>query len=178
MIKLPRKKRTRSHVIADLSANHTERQALLCGYTVERNRHDYGIDLEITTFNYKGEIDEGKILIQLKASERLKVRSDGSIPCRVDRKDLVYWRAHPMPVILIVYDAARNIAYWLYVQSYVRKLAGFSLFTAGKTVTMAIPPSNVVSPDAMIKFARFRDRMLRQIGKVVHDEDENQDDSI
>jgi hypothetical protein len=41
----PRKRRTREHVIADLSVNHVERQALLCGFSVERIRVDYGIDL-------------------------------------------------------------------------------------------------------------------------------------
>jgi hypothetical protein len=38
---VPRKKRrTREHVIADLSANHVERHALLCGYSVERHVHE------------------------------------------------------------------------------------------------------------------------------------------
>jgi hypothetical protein len=40
-----RKVRTREHIIADLAINHVERQVLLCGYSVERIEHDYGIDL-------------------------------------------------------------------------------------------------------------------------------------
>ena len=40
-----KKRRTREHVIADMSINHIERQASLCGYAVERWVHDYGIDL-------------------------------------------------------------------------------------------------------------------------------------
>jgi hypothetical protein len=32
MKKLPRKRRTREHVIADLAVNHVERHALLCGF--------------------------------------------------------------------------------------------------------------------------------------------------
>jgi hypothetical protein len=40
-----RKRRTREHVLADLSANYVEKQALLCWFTVERVRLDYGIDL-------------------------------------------------------------------------------------------------------------------------------------
>jgi hypothetical protein len=31
-----KKRRTREHVIADLSINHTERQALLAGFAVQR----------------------------------------------------------------------------------------------------------------------------------------------
>ena len=44
-----RKRRTREHVIADLSVNHVERQVLLAGYVVDRVSNDYGIDLEVTT---------------------------------------------------------------------------------------------------------------------------------
>jgi len=39
-----RKRRTREHVIADLSANHVERHVLRSGHTVERLVHDYGIE--------------------------------------------------------------------------------------------------------------------------------------
>jgi hypothetical protein len=38
-----RKRRTREHVIADLSVNHVERMVLRCGWTVERVRRDYGL---------------------------------------------------------------------------------------------------------------------------------------
>jgi len=38
MKKTARKRRTREHVISDLSVNHVERQAL-CGYTIERMAH-------------------------------------------------------------------------------------------------------------------------------------------
>lgn len=43
----PRKKRTREHVLADLSANHVERVALSCGYAVDRVWNDYGLDLAL-----------------------------------------------------------------------------------------------------------------------------------
>ena len=44
-----RKRRTRSHIIADFSANFVEKQALICGYSVERIIHDYGVDLLLYT---------------------------------------------------------------------------------------------------------------------------------
>ena len=55
-MKIVRKRRTRQHVIADLSANYVERCALLCGFSVERIRLDYGIDLIVHTYNRHGEI--------------------------------------------------------------------------------------------------------------------------
>jgi hypothetical protein len=45
-----RKRRTREHVIADLSINHVERLVLRCGWTAERTRYDYGIDLYMQTY--------------------------------------------------------------------------------------------------------------------------------
>ena len=92
MKKLPRKRRTREHVIADLSVNHVERHALLCGFVVERVVHDYGIDLELVTFNRAGEVQEGTTLIQLKATDRLRLRSDATaFPLRIERSDLIRW---------------------------------------------------------------------------------------
>ena len=38
----PGKRRTRAHVLADLSINHVERHVLLCGFSVDRVEHDYG----------------------------------------------------------------------------------------------------------------------------------------
>jgi hypothetical protein len=173
MKKADRKRRTREHVIADLSVNHVERQALLCGYTTERMTHDYGIDLELFTFNKKGEIQAGKVFLQLKATTRLRLRpGQVSFPFRIDRRDLVLWLAQPTPVILVVYDARKDIAYWLYVQSHFRQREGFNLFTAGKTITVPMPTANVVNPTAMRKFARFRDRVVEQTREVVHDENE------
>jgi hypothetical protein len=169
---LPRKRRTRAHIIADLSVNHVERRALLCGYVVERMAHDYGIDLEVLTFDRNGDIEEGKILLQLKASDRLGVRANQvTFAFRVQRSDLVLWLAQPMPVILIVYHAAKDVAYWLYVQSYFRRLKEFNLFTAGRTVTVQDPVANTVTTTALRRFARFRDRVLEQMRRVIHDED-------
>ena len=76
-----------------------------------------------------------------------------------------------MPMILIVYDARKDAAYWLYVQSYFAKLKGFNLFTAGAEVTVQVARANVLTTTAIKKFARFRDRVLAQISQVTHDEE-------
>ena len=164
------KRRTRQHIISDLSVNHVERQALLCGFSIQRTTHDYGIDLEITTFNRNGEVDVGKILAQIKATSRLKLRNKAVVSCRIERAHLLHWLAEPLPVVLILYDAKQEVGYWLYIQSYFRRLADFNLFEAGKTITVNMPVANVVNRRAMRKFARFRDRVLQQMSKVTHDE--------
>jgi hypothetical protein len=71
------KRRTREHVIADLSINHVERFVLRCGWTVQRTSHDYGIDLVMETFNEVGEPQNGRVLFQLKATDTLKKRDNG-----------------------------------------------------------------------------------------------------
>ena len=111
------------------------------------------------------------MLLQVKASDQLRgSRGQQMFPFRIDRRDLVLWLAQPMPVILIVYDAPRDAAYWLYVQSYFNRLKDFNLFAAGRSVTVQIPSGNMLTPSAMRRFAKFRDRVLEQMRRVVHDE--------
>jgi hypothetical protein len=59
------------------------------------------------------------------------------------------------------------------VQSYFGRLKEFSLFTSGKKMTVQVPTENVVSPKTIRRFAQFRDRVLEQIGKVSHDEEDD-----
>src|SRR5947208_8110925 len=87
-----RKRRTREHVLADLSANYVEKQALLCAFTAERVRFDYGIDLMLQTFNRRGEVENGWIPFQLKATDRVKLIDGGrAVSCRVERAHLRHW---------------------------------------------------------------------------------------
>jgi hypothetical protein len=159
------KLRTREHVIADLAVNHAERQGLLCGYSLERIIHDYGLDLILFTYNANGELDDGAILLQIKATERTKRVQDGrSISFRMSRTDLQGWLRKVMPVILVVYDASADTAYWLYVQNYFESLPGFNLFQAGETITVHLPVSQALDPAAVRQFASFRDHVLSQIG--------------
>ncbi len=72
-------------------------------------------------------------------------------------------------MILVVYDAPADQAYWLYVQAYFEELAGFELKGAGKTVTVRVPTTNVLNPEAIRTFGRYRDRVLAQVeGRVTH----------
>ena len=134
--------------------------------------HDYGIDLELHTFDRMGQVQEGEVLLQLKATARLRLGPRAThVPFRLERSDVIRWLAEPFPVILIVYDARKVIAYWLYVQSYFRQLPGFNLFAAGETITIRIPAANVLSTAAVRQFGRFRARVAAQIREVTHAED-------
>ena len=52
-----RKRRTREHIIADLSVNYVERFTLRAGHVADRVFFDYGYDLTVRTFNANGEVE-------------------------------------------------------------------------------------------------------------------------
>jgi Domain of unknown function (DUF4365) len=165
---LVKKKRPRQHVIADLSVNHVERYVLLCGFSVERIEHDYGIDLVIFTYDVNGEIENGQIYVQLKATDALRRIGDGSsIAFSLQRSDLELWLQEPMPWILIVYDAQANLAYWLYIQAYFERQFGFNLTQGGETVTVYLLTGNILSQEAIHQFARYKENVLTQVQGVI-----------
>jgi len=156
-----RKRRTREHVIADLSVNFVERHALLSGFTVQRIDRDYGIDLWITTHNQNGEIEAGDILVQLKATDHLNLIADGSlVAVRIRLDDYRLWLLEFYPVILIVYDAQTETGYWLHVQDHFTEMTDIDETRA--TMTVHIPRANIVDQSAMRKFASFRDAVFAQ----------------
>jgi len=68
--------------------------------------HDYGIDLALYTYNEEGEIENGAIYVQLKATDTLQtLRDQQTVVLDLERADLEYWLVEPMPVILVLYDA-------------------------------------------------------------------------
>jgi len=112
------KRRTREHVIADLSVNHVEWFVFHCGHAADRVLFDYGYDLVVRTFDANGEIEPDFFLIQLKASDTPDYVASGRfVTVRLDPRDAEAWRAERVPVVLIAYDAARDTAYWIHFQA-------------------------------------------------------------
>lgn len=116
--------RTREHWLADLSVNYVERLILIQGHTAERVQNNYGYDLIMRTFDYKndaarlrGASESGHVYFQLKATLNLRlIRKGATIAHSIERRHLTLWQEELMPVILVVYDAAEERAYWLSVQ--------------------------------------------------------------
>jgi hypothetical protein len=163
-----RKRRTREHVLADLSANYVEKQALRCSFAADRVRFDYGIDMMVQTFNRRGEVENGWILFQLKATDRIKIVNNGAaVSCRIERADLRHWLNESLPVILVLYDAQADVAYWLFVRSYFATLVGFNINRAPQRVSVSIPRSNVLDHAAMQQLARQKNALLKSGGEVV-----------
>lgn len=164
-----RKRRTRSHILADLSANHVEKHVLLCGYSVERVVHDYGVDLLLFTYTEAGEIENDTVKIQLKATDSLPVLNDEqTIAFPITRSDLEYWLGELQPVMLIIYDAQADTAYWLYVQAYFQQRSDTGPPLVGATVTVYLNKADVVNTDTIRRFARFKADVMRQSPEVIY----------
>ncbi len=153
-------------MIADLSVNYVERFVLLCGHTIEKFTSDYGYDLIICTYSDNGELENGNIYVQLKATENIRLTDGGqSASFSLEKKDLVTWLSEPLPVILIVYDAVRDCAYWLYIQEYFENKKNFDIKKVKKYQNVSIPVKNRVSRRSVIKFVKFKKNILKQIDK-------------
>jgi hypothetical protein len=145
---LPRKRRTREHVIADLSFNHVERYILEAGFTCLREVSDYGYDLVRTTFDENGYVEPGLVYFQLKASESLTEQGNG-YPFDIDIRDYNRWVFEAVPVILVLYDASRRKGYWVCVQDYFRQ-TGQQPRPGAKTVRLLVPRRQPVTRRAIV----------------------------
>jgi hypothetical protein len=171
MLRAARKRRTREHVIADLGLNHVERFVLRCGHTMERFRHDYGFDLLLFTYDNNGEYENGDVRLQVKASDKLPPPKGGAVAWRVDCAHLRHWLNEPMPVILIVYDAQRDMAYWLYIQQYFEARRVVQVAAGRGTLTVKLPKDNVLDEKTVRRFSRFRDIIVAQSRGVIRHHD-------
>lgn len=167
-----RKLRTREHILGDLSINFVERQIFLRGFAVNRLVSDYGLDLMMLTHTNEGEVENGHIMIQVKATDAPQIAKDGQfLAFRVAVADLKWWLGEPMPVILVLYDGRRDKAYWLYVQQYLNsnQVDPDKLAATQDRLTVRIPMKNRLHPRAVEQFRQFRDRVREQMkGAVQH----------
>jgi hypothetical protein len=140
----PRKKRTRQHVIADLSVHHVEGFILEEGHTVQRLSSDYSYDLIMNTFDEVGYAEPGPIYFQLKAAESLQALGSAYV-FDVDIRDYNLWMHEEMPVVLILFDASRRKAYWLSVQRYFDEDVARQPKKKVKTVRVRVPKRQAVN---------------------------------
>jgi hypothetical protein len=169
MAQYKKKRRTREHVIADLSFNHVEFFALKAGFSLEKFDADYGYDAELYTYNNNGEIENDVVYIQLKATDNIEkyhLKSGGfSFP--IDKQDIELWLNQTMPVILILFDAQKDKAYWLYLQFYFEQ-RGLSLNSIKtKSFFVHFNEENIVDYDAIRKWRDYKNDLVLQFKGVI-----------
>jgi hypothetical protein len=162
-----RKKRTREHIIADLCTNYVEYFVIVNGFSVERVEKDYGYDLIMFTYDNHGEIENGQVYLQLKATDNISI-VDNTITFSVSIKDLNLWIKEPMPVFIILYDVSQKVAFWLYVQAYYEKHQDEMNFKQ-KTITLRFAASDILNENTIRKFRDYKINILKQFnGKAQH----------
>lgn len=154
-IPAPGKQRTRQHVIAAQCTNHVERFIIDEGHTAQRVEHDYGYDLILLTYDADGFIEPGSTCLQLKASETLKQSKTGYV-FDLDIRDYNLWTREKLPVFLILFDASRRRAYWLYVQAYFQERPTRRPRRGAKTVRVRVPTRQVVNRRAIARMRTFK----------------------
>jgi hypothetical protein len=162
----PRKQRTRQHVIADLSVHYVEGFILAEGHTAQRLDRDYGYDLLLTTYDEQGYVEPGLLLLQLKATETLQTVGPASV-FDLDIRDYNLWMLEEIPVILILFDAARKRAYWLDVQRYFREDENRCPKKGTKTVRVRVPMRQAVSRRAIAAMRKLKREPLGGTMRVI-----------
>jgi hypothetical protein len=156
----PRNQRTRQHVIADLSIHHVEGFILEEGHTAQRLSSDYSYDLLLRTFGEDGYAEPGLVYIQVKTVESLQAVGVNYV-FDLDIRDYHLWRQEEMPVVLILFDAARRKAYWLAVQRYFRQDRTRLPKKGAKTVRVRVPRRQAVNRRAIRRIRELKEEMQR-----------------
>ena len=145
-----KKLRTRKHIIEDLGLNHIEKQILLSGNILKRNQdNDYGYDGMINTFDEIGQIDNLSFLVQLKSTDFIELSPQkGGFIVDLSKRDLELWLRSKSPVLLILYDAQGDIAYFVDLQTYFNENR-LLLKNVRKFVRIFIPTKSVFNSSAV-----------------------------
>jgi hypothetical protein len=158
----PRKRRTREHVIADLSVHHVEGFILNEGHTAQRLGADYGYDLVLFTYDDQGCIEPDSVYFQLKASESLQLVGFDYV-FELDIRDYNLWMLERTPVILILFDASRKKAYWLHIQGYFRGDVAHRPKAGAKAVRVRVANTQTVNRRAIAKIRSLKSKARERV---------------
>ena len=148
-----RKQRVRAHIIEDLGFNYVERQILYVGFTVHRYTHnDYGYDGLFHTFNERGEYENGIVFFQLKSTDDIQFsEKKNALAFDLSRRDLELWLEDTIKMLLILYDAQKEKAYFIDLQPYFKENK-ISMGKDRKFIRVYIPIENVFTKSIIPSF--------------------------
>jgi Domain of unknown function (DUF4365) len=159
----PRKRRTRQHVIAAQSVNYVERFIVDAGYTAQRVEYDYGYDLLVSTFDEEGYEEPGLNYLQLKATDSLQMAAtDGEVVFDLAVEDYNLWTKETMPVVLVVFEARKRRAWWLYVQRYFAEQPSRVPKKGAKTIRVFVPAKQRLGPKTIAAMRKWKQDILEQ----------------
>jgi hypothetical protein len=153
-------RRTREHIIADLSRNFVERLLLESGHSPIRLDADYGYDLLVQTFTPDGYAETGVFYIQLKATDHIEQYQQGgrdTLAFPIESRHYRLWNEEREPVFLILYDAIGKRAYWLHFQEFFRQHPPRR--PNAKSFTVQIPRKNVLGKRTIQRMQDVKNRI-------------------
>jgi predicted enzyme involved in methoxymalonyl-ACP biosynthesis len=109
------------------------------------------------------------VYVQLKATDYIeRYTREENFSYVFEKAHLDIWLNEPMPVIIVLFDAQNEVAYWVYLQAYFEQKE-ISLLSAQKTFTIYFDQHNIVSRDAVKKWQAYKNHVLAQIdGRITH----------
>ena len=145
-----KKRRTRQHVIEGLGLNHIEKPILISGNVLRRySEYDYGYDGAIEMFNELGEIQNRELMIQLKSTDNIQLSSQkGGFIIDLSKRDLELWLESSSLVLLILYDAQKDVVYFAELQTYFNENR-LSLQNVRKFVRIYLSPQSIFNTTAI-----------------------------
>lgn len=167
--KAKRKRRVRKHIIADLSLHYVAYPVVKCGFTIEPTSHDYGYDCSIVTYRNNGEVENGSIFVQLKATDQIeRHRTKRGLRFSVSRKDINLWGGEPFPVYLVLFDAKNEKAYWIYFQKYLKENSIAASRISSSSLSVNIDRTSELVPNSPVVWRADKQKILDQMRRVDH----------
>ncbi len=155
-----RKLCTRQHFIEYLGYNCVEKQALLARCMWQRYVPDLGVDGFLRTYSKNGEVESGKIDVQVKSTDHIgRYKKQDELFFDVSKRDLEAWFNESIPMLLVLYDAQQDLAYYLELGKYFKE-GGRSLEKVSKFVRVYIPVKNVLNADAVTSLRKIKNLKL------------------
>src|SRR5262249_51359791 len=110
--------------------------------------------------------------IQVKATEQTRRVNNGrEIVFRVERADVLTWVSQADPVLLIVYDARADQAWWLHVQGYAAANRRWNRQQMAETISVRLPVGADVSPATAVLLAGIRPEPTAATFRLVYEYD-------
>ncbi len=106
------------------------------------------------------------VSLQLKAAETLHASGTDYV-FDLDVRDYNLWLLELMPVFLVLFDASRRRAYWLYVQRYFHEDPSRQPRKGAKTVRVRVPQRQAINRRAVVHMRRFKQEILDRLGGLL-----------
>lgn len=160
MKKLPQ--RPRSHVLETESMQFVQK-SFPKEWIIEKGQSDYGVDLIIEIVE-DDSVTGAHFLIQLKSTDNLVINKKGFVSHSCNTKTLQYFLERTEPVIYLVYDAKKQIGYWIWIKDYLMNQPS-SDWKIQDNFVIKIPRDNFLNKEA-IENIKLRVLKLHQKEKI------------